>query len=134
MKKRTIGVNCSIKYKVILDGKVSEVKTKDGKTIWNLIKEFVNSKKDGEQFTRKELILYIYELPIYSLNLSCDTYRNYITSLGFIKKVKNGVYVKVENIPNETTIKNIVDAYSKRDTWESWFKPLSEIGKNINEL
>ena len=106
MKKRTIGVNCSIKYKVILDGKVSEVKTKDGKTIWNLIKEFVNSKKDGEQFTRKELILYIYELPIYSLNLSCDTYRNYITSLGFIKKVKNGVYVKVENIPNETTIKN----------------------------
>lgn len=74
-----------------------------GETLLSIIIKYVNSKNSNDSFTKRELASfvksYIGGYNIYSPN-SINTYRNLLTTAGYICKVSNAKsYIKMKQIP-----------------------------------
>jgi len=72
------------------------------KSLWVLVKEFINSKEPGDIITRKDLV----DIDKYSYT-SIDQYRKSIHDLGYIDSTNTpGQYVLIERIPHFITAGN----------------------------
>lgn len=107
------------------DGERVIVKPKNGRPIWDLMKEYIKSLEDEEVFSRKDLLIHIYECGehIAKYETTADHYRLLLTNIKVIKIIGRGTYQKLRNVPAKLTtpkLKMLAD-HSK---WESWFIPL----------
>lgn len=134
--KRTVGINCKRKQKIIIDGKVCDITTHGNLTIWGLMKNFINSLEKGSVFTRKELLESVYEIEMGTRMTTVDTYRATLLRSKFIEFVERGKYRKLLNIPESTTRSDLIDKVIMRQkTWKEWFIPLHEmLGVDESEL
>jgi len=88
------------------------------KSIWDSLKAFINILKINKEFTRQQLIKYIY---ITHMDQSTvDTYNNQLITLGVIKKISRGRYIKIKRIPQTLSTKKLRDLTNKKN-WRSWF-------------
>jgi len=134
MHKRTIGVNCVKKHLVVINGKRHEIKTRQPKSIWLMLKEYINHLPQGTVFTRKQLLNYIYTVDVTKTDTAADWYKGYLNKLRFITTNKPGVYIKQKHIPIKLTVE-VVRKASRDDSWRTWFIPLNErLGINGTEL
>ena len=108
------------------------MKTRNNKPIWELMKQFINIKKENQQIRRIEFFKFIYQDDIivkFMLNCknSIDTYIGYLKAAKFLTTVSRGIYIKTHNIklPKKLSVKMIREiAYG--DQWKSWFIPLED--------
>ncbi len=108
------------------------IKTRTNKSVWYLVKRFINKRVEiEEKFTRKDMLTYIYPDPdVYhymrSNNNTPDSYRHLLTQVKIVKTTdKPGVYIKLRDIPDKLTTPKLQEiAHDK--SWKSWFIPLDE--------
>lgn len=112
------------------------VRTIDNRPMWHLFKEYVNSLKPGDFFSRKDLFRAIY-FPQEAADAmrghesTIDHYRLYCTHLGYIDRVSTGWYVKRFDIPVNATTKLVeIFAYNAHQ-WREWFIPKCERRKAL---
>ncbi len=111
---------------VIHKGKTMQVSTKNNMQVWTLFKIYINSLKKHQEFTRKELLEYVYTTPMRRYETSVDIYRNNVTHLGFLEIVGRGKYKKLYDIPEKVTTTVITKAIKDKNSWREWFIPLHE--------
>jgi len=135
--KRTNGVNCEKKQliplqKEMLHSNAIRIETIDNKSIWSLLKNYINNFNINETFTRQELLNSVYGNRVTNglLNAKCmttvDQYRRYITIVNCLKIVERGKYKKLKNIPPNLSIKKL-QKHVYGSTWKTWFIPIEEI-------
>ncbi|MCF8019850.1 MAG: hypothetical protein K9L62_10625 [Vallitaleaceae bacterium] len=135
MKSRTFGVHCE-KPQLITDTvnyaapyRRVNIRTIDRKTIWSLLKEYINSLEDNEQFTRKDLLYAVYvedaAKALTRVETSVDQYRRYITILGFLDHPGRGTYKKIKDLPPFLTVSKAKRAAYDR-SWRSWFMQIED--------
>ena len=118
----------------MINNKRCEIKTKEKKTIWDMVKEYINNLSQGTLFTRRELFIHIYNIDMSRFNNSVDSYKGFLNKLGFITTHKPGVYIKQKHIPMKLTLKTMRNA-ARDDSWKTWFIPLHErLGIDKDEL
>jgi len=88
------------------------------KTIWDSLKAFINILKPNKEFTRQQLLKYIYIS--HTDQSTIDTYNNQLKTIGVIKKIKPGKYIKIKNIPKTLSTKDLRTLSNKKN-WRSWF-------------
>ena len=76
--------------------------------VWQLIKDYVNSKKIGDTIHRQELIYHVYKGPMparyrASYGSTLDNYRRLLTRLGILEHTGRGVYKVKHYIRKELT-------------------------------
>lgn len=101
------------------------VKTRYGKSIWNLLREYINSLDIGTQFSRLDSKLKIYStLTVAKAMVSKigteDNYLNYLCKVGILKKVKPGVCEKIQDVPEQLTVTKLRKLATDQN-WELWF-------------
>jgi len=101
------------------EGRIVTVGTRNGENIWDLMRKFINSKKDGSIFSRKQLYSYIYERH-FNYHGTPDTYRNQLNKIGVLETVSPGKYKKLRGIPKELTT-SLLRELSNKNSWKSWF-------------
>jgi len=107
-------------------GKLVPVTTKDNRSIWDLLKEFINSMSDNDIFTRRDMLHYIYGIDSTHRG-TVDTYRNLLTKIGILEMtLKPGRYKRIRNIPNELTTK-LLQEMTNQNSWKSWFISLDHL-------
>lgn len=106
-------------------------------SLWEVLKKFINKKKTGEVFYRKQLRVL---LPSYQDSKTpaaykysrfintIDTYRNCLSRAGFIGTVKRGQYMKLKTIPENLTITQL-EKYVGDKTWRRWFIQPEDVAK-----
>lgn len=105
--------------------------------IWQTIKNFINSLKVDQQFSRKDIINTVYKKKIATYIVdpaSIDFYRNLLTRLEYIETIKPGIYIKKDNIPKNAPISLIRKFASNKQAWKEWFMPAEERRKQIKEI
>ena len=109
-----------------------EVTTRNNKDVWFLFKQFINIKKENQQFTRQEIYKFIYQDNDVCSELlksanTVDSYLTYLKGCNFLVPVSRGIYIKPHSIklPNELTIK-MMQEITYGDQWKSWFIPLED--------
>ena len=105
------------------------------KTIWTVTKEFINNLRQKETFKRREILKYAYRNNnmIYTISI-LDIHTNLLLRAGFIKKSnKDWQYIKLYNIPEQLTTSYVVKLTDK-NSWESWFTPISMINELFGEM
>lgn len=120
-RKRYIGV--------FTDGKYvrKEIKKRSNKSMWILLKDFINSEVENNQaFTRLEMLEYIYPKfgeYLLAYDNSVDIYRSLLMNKN-IKilepTTKRGVYIKRRNIPDKLTTTQLTKI-AHDGSWKSWF-------------
>lgn len=135
VRRRTFGINRA-KPKLIMDitnypppFKRVEIKTINNRSIWSLLKEYINNMKVGDQFTRSDLLHSIYRKDaaraLSRVETSVDQYRRYLTILEILKHPGRALYEKFNDIPKNLTISTAQKlAYDK--SWRSWFIKLED--------
>lgn len=126
MYKRTVGVNCKLKHKIIIDGKRHEIKVQGNKSAWYRLKEYINSVPVGTLFSRKQMLNSIYTVDVTGTDSAVDYYKCHLNTLGFISTDRPGVYKKECDIPMHLTIKTVQEAARANKTWRGWFIPVHE--------
>jgi hypothetical protein len=101
------------------------VKTRYGKSIWNLLREYINSLDIGTQFSRLDAKLKIYSTftvakAMVSRVGTEDNYLNYLCKVGILKKVKLGVCEKIQDVPEQLTVTKLRELATDRN-WKLWF-------------
>jgi len=136
--KRTYGVNCEKKQLIVLNkgmlhSEAIRIETIENKSIWSLLKKYINSLNKNEIFTRKELLYSVYGNRVGDglLNNSyygttVDQYRRYITIANCLEIVDRGKYIKLKSIPPNLSIKKLQN-HVYGSTWKRWFIPIEEI-------
>jgi len=107
-------------------GKSVVVGTHKDLPVWTLFKIFINDLKKDEIFTRKELLNFIYTVPMSSYETSVDMYRSNVTKLGFLESVERGKYKKLFDIPINVTTTKIMKIIRSKRSWKEWFIPLHD--------
>lgn len=92
-------------------------------TIWDILKEFINSINVNETFTRPQMLEYLEKFNLSTHRHTPDCYRNDLCHCRFIMKTdKRGVYTKLRDIPEWLTISQARKlGYDK--SWREWFIP-----------
>ncbi len=73
------------------------------------IKEFINSKKDGDFILRKDMLEHLEYFN------ALDTYRQAFSNLGYLSHpIRRGVYIKLKDIPKNFTATHLSDCYRNR--------------------
>jgi len=126
--KRCRGVNCAKKSLIVHKTNNNfiryEIRTHDNKTIWSLLKNYINNLKVNEEFNRKDLLSCVYVHPLENILCGCQTsvdqYRRYITINGFLSHTGHATYKKLKNIPENASIHKLKKhAYDR--SWRSWY-------------
>lgn len=76
--------------------------------VWQMLKEYINSKQIGDTVYRKEIIYYIYKGPMparyqASYGSTLDNYRRLLTRLGILEHIGWGKYKVKHYIRKELT-------------------------------
>lgn len=76
--------------------------------VWQLIKEYINSKKIGDTIYRQKLIYHVYRGPMParyrgSYGSTLDNYRGLLTKLGILEHTGRGEYKVKRHIRNDLT-------------------------------
>lgn len=116
----------------------AETRTREGRSTWSLLKEFLSKVDIDQSFTRSEILEYVY-CDKYKLFLSgyvtnVDLYRRYLMNIGFVEFVRSTIYIKRYHIPKNASLQLIMKySYPKR-SWKNWFIPTEDkIQKIIEE-
>ena len=125
MDRRTRGVSCQRKRLVMVNGERHEIRTKDDRPVWTLLKEYINSLPIGRLFTRQQMLDSIYTLDVSKIDPAADYYKGWLNKLGFISTDRPAVYVKECHIPMHLTITKVKAAATDKG-WQGWFIPLHE--------
>jgi len=89
--------------------------------IWKQLKMFINNFKNNEVITRQSILRTIgrgYELTL-------DTYRHQLTTIGILEYESRGKYIKRKDIPNALTTTLLRDMV--KNSWKTWFMPLDRL-------
>jgi len=131
MNKRTHGQYVPFDKPIMWEKKIT-IKTRNNKSVWILMKEFINKHaRIGENFTRRNMLTYIYPDPnvchyMRSNNNTPDSYRLLLNKVEIVKNTDQlGVYVKLRHIPGDLTITRLQKIAADK-SWKSWFIPLDE--------
>ncbi len=128
LEKRCYGVNYKkkqlISIKINNEFQLFRIHTKGDKSIWFLLKKYINNLKVNEEFTRTDLLSCVYIDEIISGMKACQTtvdqYRRYITINGFLSHIGYAKYKKLKNIPENVSIYKLkIHVYDK--SWKSWY-------------
>lgn len=136
MKRRVVRIKSrsTAKYIIDFDGtymiKRVLILTRGNKTIWSLIKTYINRLDVNEEFTRKDLFNIVYHKKCGKLlrryESSLDQYRRSLTLVGCLEHVGYAKYKKLKNIPKGlSTSKLKKHAYS--NSWKQWFIQLEDL-------
>lgn len=124
-KKKLLPLKPGMYYKQAV-----KIRTHDDRTIWSLLKEYINGLENNFLFNRNDLLscIYIEEVvaPITKYETTVDQYRRYLTIAKVIEKISNGKYKKLKNIPKKLTINKLKNHVSG-DTWKVWFIPIEDL-------
>jgi len=101
------------------------------KTFWSSMRNAVNSFKDGEEITRKQILQMIQnDFDEKISKTSFDIYRLLITHIKILEPVKRGTYKKIQNFPESLTAGKAHKLESQMKwspSWKDWFaKDLEE--------
>lgn len=89
-------------------------------SIYQKVKDFINTLKVGDTFTRQELIKATNTeegiKQFHDYNSTMDNYRNYFTQAGYLKTLKRGQY-KILKMPDSklTQVTLMTEAYPDRE-------------------
>ena len=139
MRKRTRGVKYIAVKRFHIEWLYDrvEIKTIDNRPMWHLFKDFVNSLKQGYEFTRKDLFHAIYTEEsadaMRGHESTIDHYRLYCTHLGYLEHVGRALYRKRFDIPINATSKLVEKCAYNAHNWQKWFIPKSERRKAVLE-
>lgn len=102
-------------------------------TLWDTVKSFFNEKlEEGVTIVdREQLISYVRDMGDFRRAVesarwgssSIDTYRNYLDKAGYLRRIRNGVYEIIEQIPSYLTIE-----YAKEKAYTQSKKKKGRIG------
>jgi len=101
------------------------------KTIWERMKEFINTKQPGDIITRQQLFKSIYNNKFKIHSHTIDAYRNSLTRVGILKKTTTpGTYIKMINIPPNISCAEM-KKFASDKSWRVWFiSPEDRMQKN----
>jgi hypothetical protein len=116
-------------------GQFLECQTLEDRPVWPLLKEFLDTIKIGERFTREEKLDYIYttkhRASLDSYVTNADLYRRYLINIGFVEFVRSTVYLKKYNIPKNASLQLIMKYSYPKKSWKNWFIPPEDRIKEI---
>lgn len=102
-------------------------------SLWSVMKEFINDKEDDSFIFRKELMKYMLlyrRIPSAQQTFrTIDVYRIHLINIKVLETVKNGVYLKLRNIPEDLS-SSLLKKISLDKTWTKWFLTLDDKVKN----
>jgi hypothetical protein len=117
--------------------KIVDVKIKSPANLWRSFIEYFNSLKDGEEFSRQDMLRSIYDINsarALSNNVNTiDVYRRTCAKTGFVESISLGKYRKIHNLPDNITT-SIINKKAKEfesKTWKEWFIPNEERVKEV---
>jgi len=96
-------------------------------SIWVQLKKYINNFKDGEVISRQSILNVIG----HGYGGSIDSYKNGLKNLRYIKPIKPGKYLKIENIPEKLTIRLMRDLAYNQAEFIKWFVPDKLLHKEI---
>ncbi len=113
--------------RIVEQGKSKLVSTFNEKSIWELLKEYINKFPMGNVISRMDLISSIYykysSLQRYN---TVDSYIYNLRTVGVLETIKPGKYKKLRNIPIKLTTSQL-SRVAKKNSWESWFMTIDYI-------
>ncbi len=106
------------------------IKSRYNKSLWELMKNYINNIKIGNKFTRKDMLTYIYpsinDDDIRHIENTPDQYRSLLTNVEILKATdKPGIYIKLQNIPDNLTTSKLKKIVGDK-SWRKWFIPIEE--------
>lgn len=103
-----------------------KIEKRDDRSLWVLIKEYINERKNGSIITRDGLIKYLYPScgkNMRSFTNTIDSYKVLLIheNIGVLEKTSiRGQYKKVRDIPDILSLTLLKKIYSDK-SWKSWF-------------
>jgi len=116
------------KQRIVNNNSKSEmVSTVNDRSIWDLIKEYVNQFPIDHIIERGKIILAIYQMKESYVNTnSIDSYLYQLRYVQVLETIKPGKYKKLRNIPVNLTTSHL-SKVSKKNSWESWFMTIDYV-------
>lgn len=109
----------------------TKYETLDGRTIWELVREYIHNIKVGQKFTRKELHEAVFSPEIANATMikgmsSVDNYRALFKKCFIVEPTGTlGIYKKVRDFPEDVELKRI-RRYASCKSFKKWFIPFEE--------
>jgi hypothetical protein len=105
------------------------VTTVDDRSIWDLLKEYINKFPTGDIISRSTVISYIYHQKYIKSYLNYNTFDGYIYNLKAVQVLETispGKYKKLRDIPIKLTTSQLRKV-SNKNSWESWFMSIDYV-------
>jgi hypothetical protein len=102
---------------------------------WDMLKKYINHKtKIGETFKRRYLLKYIMGEAYNNKGkqMTVDIYRCHLTTIGILKRIGQGKYMKIRDIPEGLSSSKLKEI-AQDSSWKSWFIPQEERLKMIED-
>jgi len=114
-------------HRIAINGKSKLVTIVNNRSIWDLLKEYINKFSDGDIILRTTMISAIYNITkSYISYHTIDSYIYELKVVDVLKMVKPGKYRKLRNIPIKLTTSQL-RKISNKSRWESWFMSIDYI-------
>lgn len=102
--------------------------------VWNYLCNFVNSFKDEEIITRKEIMKKFHEVPLSSIHNSwtymhtstIDGYLRLLKKVGVFDHIGRGKYKKLQKIPYGLKSTDARSIAADPHKWKNWFIKLED--------
>lgn len=113
--------------RIVHQGKSKLITTANNKSIWDLLKKYVNNFPMNEILSRSKMISTIYrEFHKYIPYNTVDGYLYELRTVGVLKLMTPGKYEKLRDIPINLTTSHLKKV-SNKNSWESWFMSIDYI-------
>jgi hypothetical protein len=113
--------------RIVHQGKTKLITTADNKSIWDLLKKYVNNFPMNEILSRSKMISTIYrEFHKYIPYNTVDTYLYNLKIVNVLEALGSGKYKKLRDIPIHLTTSQL-RKISNKNSWESWFMTIDYV-------